>query len=120
MHVHAANGADSVEGCVLGDLAMANVPSVKAWCADAGYRGSFEQYMQEQWETPVHVSERISDGFAVLPNRWVVERTFAWGNGYRRLSKDFEKNPLCSETMIQISAIQRNLRSLVPHSKPSF
>jgi putative transposase len=25
-------------------------------------------------------------GFQVLPRRWVVERTFAWLGGYRRLS----------------------------------
>lgn len=48
----------------------------------------------------------------MLPRRWVVERTFAWGNGQRRLSKDYEKNTLCSEAMIHISAIARNLRAL--------
>ena len=112
MHVHAANGADTIEGCVLGDLAMVNAPTTQAWCADAGYRGGFEQYMREEWGTPVHISERIESGFAVLPKRWVVERTFAWGNAQRRLSKDYEKNTLSSEAMIHISAIARNLKSL--------
>ncbi|MDR1959706.1 MAG: transposase [Planctomycetaceae bacterium] len=27
-------------------------------------------------------------GFAVLPKRWIVERTFAWISKYRRHSKD--------------------------------
>lgn len=112
VHVHAANGADSIEGCVLADLAMVNAPGVQAWCADAGYRGSFEHYVEEQWQLPVHISERIVDGFAVLPKRWIVERTFAWGNGQRRLSKDSEKDPFSSEAMIHISAIARNLRTL--------
>ena len=30
-------------------------------------------------------------GFAVLPHRWVVERTLAWVNQCRRLSKDYEE-----------------------------
>ena len=29
-------------------------------------------------------------GFAVLPRRWVVERTFSWFGRNRRLAKDFE------------------------------
>jgi putative transposase len=112
VHVHAANGADSIEGCVLADLVMDKVPGVEAFCVDAGYRGSFERYVEERWQLPVHVSQRISDGFAVLPKRWIVERTFAWGNGQRRLAKDYEKTTPCSEAMMHISAIARNLRSL--------
>ncbi|MGI8604875.1 MAG: transposase [Verrucomicrobiales bacterium] len=105
-------GADTVEGCVLAEEAIAHVPDVEAFCVDAGYRGSFQLYVQEKWERPVQVSERIADGFAVLPKRWVVERTFAWGNGQRRLSKDYEKTTTSSEAMIHISAIARNLNQL--------
>jgi len=112
VHVHAANLADTKEGCVLADKAMAVLPTVSAWCADAGYRGSFVEHMQRQWNMQVHISERIADGFAVLPKRWVVERTFAWFNGRRRLSKDYEKNTTISQAMIFIAASSRTLQSL--------
>jgi putative transposase len=32
----------------------------------------------------------VPSGFKVLPKRWIVERTFAWFNKFRRLSKDYE------------------------------
>jgi len=28
----------------------------------------------------IDISKKIKDGFAVLPKRWIVERTFAWIN----------------------------------------
>ena len=39
-------------------------------------------------------------GFILLPRRGVVERTFAWLNNYRRLSKNYEYLPQSSETMV--------------------
>lgn len=101
-----------MEGCALADVALENAPSVRAWRADAGYRATFENYMRERHGLPVHISERIADGFAVLPKRWIVERTFAWGNGQRRLSKDYERSTLVSEAMIHLSAVARSLRTL--------
>jgi putative transposase len=110
--VHAANLADTKEGCTLADKAMALLPTVKAWNGDAGYRGTFVEHLQTRWQLPVHISQRIVDGFAVLPKRWVVERTFAWFNGQRRLSKDYEKTTANSEAMLLIAAFSRNLRAL--------
>jgi len=49
-----------------------------------------------------------------LPKRWIVERTFAWLNNHRRLSKDYERYPKTSETMIQIAMIRVMLRRLQP------
>ncbi len=37
------------------------------------------------------------------PKRWILERTFAWFEGYCILNKDFEFRTETSQTMIQIS-----------------
>nr|MBA3353073.1 transposase [Blastocatellia bacterium] len=42
--------------------------------------------------------------FAVLPKRWIVERTFAWLSNYRPLAKDYEYHPANSEALILIAA----------------
>ena len=35
--------------------------------------------------------------------RWVIERTFSWFNGYRRLAKDFEYSISSSKSFIMIA-----------------
>lgn len=51
-------------------------------------------------------------GFAVQPRRWVVERTFAWLGRGRRLSKDYEKLPENSESVVYIGSIRLLLKRL--------
>ncbi len=81
VHVHAANGADTVEGCVLADIVLAELPSVKALCADQGCRGTFVDYVELEWEREVHISQREGKGFELEPRRW-VPRSF--GGSRRR------------------------------------
>jgi len=54
-------------------------------------------------------------GFAVLPRRWVVERTFAWLSNHRRLSKEYERLMPTSEAFIQIAMMRLMLRRLHPN-----
>jgi len=56
-------------------------------------------------------------GFQVLPKRWIVERTFAWLNRHRRLSKDYERLTENSEATIQIAMIDLMLRQLTKTEK---
>lgn len=57
-----------------------------------------------------------AQGFVVLPKRWIVERTFAWLVRYRRHSRDYERKPETSETMIYIAMISLMSRRLARKS----
>ena len=51
-------------------------------------------------------------GFVEQPQRYTVERTFAWLGRYRRHSRDYERTAGSSEAMIKVSSIHRMLRLL--------
>ncbi|WP_411978077.1 transposase [Streptomyces phaeochromogenes] len=50
--------------------------------------------------------------FAVVPRRWVVERTFAWLGRCRRLSKEYEYLRVCSENAMYLSMARLLVRRL--------
>lgn len=87
----------------------------KIW-VDGGYRGKLLDWVRSRFKFFLEVVLRSDDqtGFAVLPRRWVVERTFAWLNNYRRLSKDYERLPETSEAFIQIAMMRLMLIRLSP------
>lgn len=87
----------------------------KIW-VDGGYRGEIIEWVKSKFRLCLEVVLRSDDikGFVVLPKRWIVERTFSWLNNHRRLSKDYERYPKTSETMIQIAMIRLMLRRLQP------
>ena len=58
------------------------------------------------------VKRSDSAGFEVLPKRWIVERTFAWLNRQRRLSKDYERLPATSEAFIYVAMIRLMVKRL--------
>jgi putative transposase len=57
-------------------------------------------------------SERAA-GFAVVPWRLIVERTFAWLGRYHRLKSDYERLPETTEAIIHIAMIRLMVRRLV-------
>lgn len=51
-------------------------------------------------------------GFVVLPKRWIVERTLAWLCRNRRLSKDYERLPSSSVTVVYLASLHLMIRRL--------
>jgi putative transposase len=101
--VHAANIHDTVAGCKVFEKALMKYPSLNGVCADAGYRKTMEKFVTQVLGKTIEISERITHGWVVIAKRWIVERTFAWLNHYRRLSKDYEICIKSAENMIMIA-----------------
>ena len=102
--VHAANVHDTKAGISAAKLAFRDYPQIRGFCADAGYRGTFEREVEEKLNVSVDISERISGNkWEILPKRWIVERTFAWMNHSHGLSKDYEITRSSAESMIKIA-----------------
>ena len=82
--------------------------------ADGGYSGQLIDWVHQFGHWVLEIVKRSDDvtGFAVLPHRWVVERTFGWLGRYRRLSKDYEELTETSESMIHLAMINVMTRHL--------
>ena len=93
------------------------VPRLKKIWADGAYTGEkLARWCEEQGRWDLEIVERSSstdtEGFAVLPRRWIVERTFGWLIRNRRLSKDYERKVQSSETFIEVAMIRLILTRL--------
>lgn len=89
-------------------------PRLKLIWADGIYKGPLVAWVQEHLKCVLAIVTRDPShkGFVVQPKRWIVERTFGWLNRYRRLSKDYEHDPLTSESMVYLASIRLMLRRL--------
>jgi putative transposase len=114
--VHAANLQDRDGAKLVFARAQPKCPQVRLVWADGGYAGKLIAWVQAfcGWLLAIVKRSDQAKGWQLLPRRWVVERTIAWVNGYRRLSKDFEYRPETSEAFIQIAMIHLMLHRLAP------
>ena len=89
---------------------------LKVILADGGYTGEIIRWVKEHFFLVLEIVSRPagSIGFVLLRRRWIVERTFAWLNQHRRLSKDYEYLTDTSEIMIRIAMIGIMLHRLAP------
>ena len=62
------------------------------------YRGTFANYVSNTLGKIVRISGDIKRCC-----RWVIERTFSWFNGYRRLIKDYEYSISSTKSFVYIA-----------------
>ena len=111
--------------------------SLKLIWADMGYRGErLKSWMERECDWRIEIVSRPRKWgwyhedvepprmprFSVLKRQGVVERTIAWVDRYRRLSKDYEYLTESSETIIYLAMSRLMLRRLalnLPYGLPS-
>lgn len=113
--VHPANVQDRDGAKLVLKKLRGMYPRLKTIWADGGYAGQLIEWTQSFGGWVLAIVKRSDSviGFAVLPKRWIVERTFAWIGRYRRMSKDYEALPATGETMIYLVMINVMVHRLV-------
>ena len=86
--------------------------------ADGGYAGALGAWAWQAcgWFIGIVKRSEGKKGWELLPHRWVVERTFAWLDRSRRLSKDYEFHTRTGENWVRLSMIHLMVRRLAPPS----
>jgi len=82
---------------------------------DGGFDGApFLMWVMNvcRWIVEIVLRPEQTKGFVLLKKRWVVERTFGWLMGCRRLVRDYELLPESSETLIYLAMIRIMVRRL--------
>ncbi len=139
LKVQAANITDRDGALQVLDDMPNRFPRIRKLWTDSGYNGRFRRWAAEHlvdwdveivkhwwtgikgvWVGPGQEPPTIPSGFQVLPKRWIVERTFSWLDQNRRLSKDYERLPITSETFVYVVMIRLMLRRLARQSVRSL
>jgi len=96
-------------------------PSVTAGWVDGGCKTGFLDHAADAGITfRIVPKEPGQKGFAPLPRRWAVERTFGWLVLHRRLVRDYETLPERSATMIYWAMIDNMSRRLTGETTPTW
>jgi transposase len=84
--------------------------------ADGAYAGELQTWFHHKTlgRKRIQIIKRSDQpGFHVQPKRWIVERFFGWINWLRRLSKDYEHNPLSARCRLFIADVFLLTKQLV-------
>ena len=81
---------------------------------DGGFENRIEKWVAEHCSFQVKVVKRSagSEGWELLPKRWVSERTFAWLGRWRVLAKEYDYRPETTEANILLAMTHLMLRRL--------
>ena len=114
--VHAGNIQDRDGAKLVMAKSLGWFPRLRLIWADGAYAGQLIGWAAEFGQWVLEIVKRTDDvkGFKVLPQRWVVERTFGWLGRCRRHSKDYEYLTASSEAMLKISMTNLMLHRLKP------
>ena len=114
--VHPADIQDRDGGILLMANVLALHPLLRKLYADGGYQGPvFKTAMQRicrQIDVEIVKRSDAGKGFAVLPKRWLVERTLAWLGRCRRLAKDWECRTRKARAFLMMASIRMMVRRL--------
>ena len=114
--MHAANIQDRDGGVLLMATLFGLFPFLRKLYADGGYQGPrFRAALKRilrQVELQIVKRSDHAQGFAVLPKRWIVERSIAWLNRCRRLAKDWENLNRKALAFLRLASIRLMLRRL--------
>ena len=114
--VHAADVQDRDGGVLLMGSLFGLYPFLLKLYADGGYQGpEFHRALKKILaRVNVEIVKRSGQArrFAVLPKRWIVERTFAWLGRCRRLAKDWECLNRKALAFLKLASIRLMLRKL--------
>ena len=114
LHVTTANITDRC-GAISGiEIYQDHLSDVQKVLVDGGYTGEpFAQAMANAMDAKVEVAKRSDlHKFAVIPQRWVVERSFSWLDKCRRLWKNCERKINSSLQMMVLAFIVLILKRL--------
>jgi transposase len=83
---------------------------------DEGYKNGLAVWMEQHTTIQLNVIEQPigQKGFAVIPKRWVVERSIAWADRNRLASREYNRNQTASESCIYLGSIAMLLNRLEP------
>ena len=88
--------------------------TIKKILADRGYKGEIAEEIKRDFEIELEIANTPNGtrGFTPKPLRWVVERTFAWLENFRRLCRNYEETTQSANEMLMVAAVVITLRKL--------